>query len=172
MRIINNVPGCGIVYVRMRDTAERVAKFLVEQGESASFYHGGLPNAERSIRQDEWVSGKTRIMVATNAFGMGIDKRDVRFVVHYSMSDSLESYYQEAGRAGRDGKRSYAVILMASDDNKRIVDIFEKEFPSIELIQSTYNLLGMYLDIAIGDGKESSFVFNIFDFCRAICSRL
>ena len=168
MRIINNVPGCGIVYVRMRDTAERVAKFLVEQGESASFYHGGLPNAERSIRQDEWVSGKTRIMVATNAFGMGIDKRDVRFVVHYSMSDSLESYYQEAGRAGRDGKRSYAVILMASDDNKRIVDIFEKEFPSIELIQSTYNLLGMYLDIAIGDGKESSFVFNIFDFCRRI----
>ena len=168
MRIINNVPGCGIVYVRMRDTAERVAKFLVEQGESASFYHGGLPNAERSIRQDEWVSGKTRIMVATNAFGMGIDKRDVRFVVHYSMSDSLESYYQEAGRAGRDGKRSYAVILMASDDNKRIVDIFEKEFPSIELIQSTYNLLGAYLDIPIGDGKESSFVFNIFDFCRRI----
>ena len=168
MRIINNVPGCGIVYVRMRETAERVAKFLVEQGESASFYHGGLPNAERSIRQDEWVSGKTRIMVATNAFGMGIDKRDVRFVVHYSMSDSLESYYQEAGRAGRDGQRSYAVILMASDDNQRIVNIFEKEFPSIELIQSTYNLLGMYLNVAIGDGKEASFVFNIFDFCRRI----
>ena len=166
MRIINNVPGCGIVYVRMRETAERVAKFLVEQGESASFYHGGLPNAERSIRQDEWVSGKTRIMVATNAFGMGIDKRDVRFVVHYSMSDSLESYYQEAGRAGRDGQRSYAVILMASDDNQRIVNIFEKEFPSIELIQSTYNLLGMYLNVAIGDGKEASFVFNIFDFCH------
>ena len=168
MRIINNVPGCGIVYVRMRDTAERVAKFLVEQGESASFYHGGLPNAERSMRQDEWVSGKTRIMVATNAFGMGIDKRDVRFVVHYSMSDSLESYYQEAGRAGRDGQRSYAVILMASDDNQRIVNTFEKEFPSIELIQSTYNYLGAYLNVAIGDGKEASFVFNIFDFCRRI----
>ena len=166
MRIINNVPGCGIVYVRMRETAERVAKFLVEQGESASFYHGGLPNAERSMRQDEWVSGKTRIMVATNAFGMGIDKRDVRFVVHYSMSDSLESYYQEAGRAGRDGQRSYAVILMASDDNQRIANIFEKEFPSIELIQSTYNYLGAYLNVAIGDGKEASFVFNIFDFCH------
>ena len=168
LRIINNVPGCGIVYVRMRNTAERVANFLVEQGYSASFYHGGLPNAERSIRQDEWVSGKTRIMVATNAFGMGIDKRDVRFVVHYTMSDSLESYYQEAGRAGRDGERSYAVILMASDDNNRIVDLFEKEFPDIQLIQSVYHELCSYLGVAIGDGKEASFVFNIYEFCRHI----
>ena len=168
MRIVNNVPGCGIVYVRMRETAERVANFLIEQGESASFYHGGLPNAERSIRQDEWISGKTRIMVATNAFGMGIDKRDVRFVVHYTMSDSLESYYQEAGRAGRDGQRSYAVMLMASDDNNRILNIFEKEFPDIQLIQSVYSELCTYLDIAIGDGKEASFIFNIYDFCRKI----
>ena len=168
LRIINNVPGCGIVYVRMRNTAERVANFLIEQGYSASFYHGGLPNAERSIRQDEWVSGKTRIMVATNAFGMGIDKRDVRFVVHYTMSDSLESYYQEAGRAGRDGERSYAVILMASDDNLRIIDTFEKEFPDIQLIQSVYHELCSYLGVAIGDGKEASFVFNIYEFCRHI----
>ena len=168
LRIINNVPGCGIVYVRMRNTAERVANFLVEQGYSASFYHGGLPNAERSMRQDEWVSGKTRIMVATNAFGMGIDKRDVRFVVHYTMSDSLESYYQEAGRAGRDGERSYAVILMASDDNNRIIDLFEKEFPDIQLIQSVYHELCSYLGVAIGDGKEASFVFNIYEFCRHI----
>ena len=168
LRIINNVPGCGIVYVRMRNTAERVANFLIEQGYSASFYHGGLPNAERDMRQDEWVSGKTRIMVATNAFGMGIDKRDVRFVVHYTMSDSLESYYQEAGRAGRDGERSYAVILMASDDNKRIAEIFEKEFPDIELIRSVYHELCSYLGVAIGDGKEASFVFNIYEFCRHI----
>ena len=168
LRIINNVPGCGIVYVRMRNTAERVANFLIEQGYSASFYHGGLPNAERAMRQDEWVSGKTRIMVATNAFGMGIDKRDVRFVVHYTMSDSLEAYYQEAGRAGRDGKRSYAVILKASDDNCRIINLFEKEFPDIELIRSIYNELCSYLGVAIGDGKEASFIFNIYDFCRHI----
>ena len=168
MRIVHNVPGSGIVYVRKRETAEKLAQYLIEQGESASFYHGGLPNAERSIRQDEWVSGKSRIMVATNAFGMGIDKRDVRFVIHYTMSDSLESYYQEAGRAGRDGKRSYAVILKSATDNERILSIFDNEFPELSLIRTVYHELCSFLGVAIGDGKESSYVFNIYKFSRHI----
>ncbi len=165
LRVINNVAGTGIVYVRLREAAEKVAVFLQEHGISASYYHGGLPHAERSIRQDEWVAGKTRIMVATNAFGMGIDKADVRFVVHYSMCDSLESYYQEAGRAGRDGKRSYAVLLVAPDDSNRIRRRFEQEFPKIETVKSIYERVCSYLRVAIGDGAQASFVFNIHEFC-------
>ena len=165
LRIINNVAGSGIVYVRLREAAEKVALYLQEHGISANFYHGGLPHAERNIRQDEWSSGKTRIMVATNAFGMGIDKADVRFVIHYSMCDSLESYYQEAGRAGRDGQRSYAVLLISSGDSGRIKRRFEQEFPQIETIRSIYERLCSYLQVAIGDGAHASFVFNIHDFC-------
>lgn len=165
MRIINNVDGSGIIYVRLREAAEKVAAYLQENGVSASYYHGGLPHAERSIRQDEWVSGKTRIMVATNAFGMGIDKADVRFVIHYSMCDSLESYYQEAGRAGRDGKRSYAVLLVAPDDDSRVRKRFEQEFPKLEIVKSIYERVCSYLQVAIGDGYQASFVFNIHDFC-------
>lgn len=165
LRVIRNVKGSGIVYVRLRESAERVAEFLREQGESVSFYHGALPKAERSERQDEWTSGKVRIMVATNAFGMGIDKADVRFVVHYAMCDSLESYYQEAGRAGRDGKKSYAVLLVASDDNRKILQRFEKEFPKLEVVHSVYERICDYLKVAIGDGYQLSAEFNIYDFC-------
>jgi ATP-dependent DNA helicase RecQ len=167
-RIVNNVQGCGIVYVRKRETAEELAKLLVEQGHSATFYHGGLSSMERSIRQDDWVTNKIRIMVATNAFGMGIDKQDVRFVLHYTMSDSLESYYQEAGRAGRDGKRSYAVILLDSIDDFRIRNVLEMEFPQLSVVRSVYNELGSYLGVAIGDGKGHSFVFNIYEFCSRV----
>ena len=165
MRIINNVGGSGIIYVRLREAAEKVSAYLQENGVSASYYHGGLPHAERSIRQDEWVSGKTRVMVATNAFGMGIDKADVRFVIHYSMCDSLESYYQEAGRAGRDGKRSYAVLLVAPDDDSRIRKRFEQEFPKLEIVKSIYERVCSYLQVAVGDGYQASFIFNIHDFC-------
>jgi ATP-dependent DNA helicase RecQ len=164
MRIIGNVAGSGIVYVRTREGAEKIASWLKEQGESADYYHGGLPNAERSLRQDDWTQGRTRIMVATNAFGMGIDKADVRFVVHYTMCDSLESYYQEAGRAGRDGKRSYAVLLTSPDDEQRIIKRFDSEFPPVEDIRTIYEKVCNYVGVAIGDGLQSSFIFNIHDF--------
>jgi ATP-dependent DNA helicase RecQ len=165
LRVISGVAGSGIVYVRKRETAETLCQFLKEQGVSASFYHAGLPNEERSIRQDEWVSDRVRVMVATNAFGMGIDKADVRFVVHYTMSDSMESYYQEAGRAGRDGKRSYAMLMVAPNDYKILSRRVEGNFPPIEQIKSIYEKICAYLMIAIGDGAARSYVFNIQDFC-------
>ena len=166
MRIVRNVEGTGIVYVRTREGCEQLAELLKREGESANFYHAGLPAYERGLRQDEWGSGKVRIMVATNAFGMGIDKSDVRFVVHFSLCDSLEAYYQEAGRAGRDGKRSYAVMLTAHDDAERIAKIFKSEFPPIADIKRIYELVCNYLQVAIGDGQGASFLFNIYDFCH------
>ena len=166
LRIIHNVEGTGIIYMRTREGCEMLVKQLQDNGISASFYHAGLPAMERSLRQDDWQSGKVRIMVATNAFGMGIDKADVRFVVHYTMCDSLEAYYQEAGRAGRDGKRSYAVLLLSPTDSDQIRRRFEAEFPPIEDVRHIYERIANYLQVAIGDGEGLSFVFNIFDFCH------
>lgn len=165
MRVINNVAGQGIIYVRTREGAERLAGTLRDKGVSAEYYHGGLAHTERSLRQDDWTQGKVRIMVATNAFGMGIDKADVRFVVHYTMCDSLESYYQEAGRAGRDGKRSYAVLLVAPDDRRRVVRRFDTEFPDLDKVRDIYERICRYLQIAIGDGYQTSHVFNMAEFC-------
>ena len=166
LRIINNVQGSGIVYMRSREGCEQLCELLRNQGISASYYHAGLPHAERAMRQEEWTSGRTRIMVATNAFGMGIDKADVRVVVHYTMSDSLESYYQEAGRAGRDGKRSYAVLLVASDDKSKITKRFEQEFPSLETIKSVYEKVCDFVQMAGGDGLYASMPLNLHEFCR------
>ena len=165
LRLVRNVPGSGIVYVRTREGTEQVADMLRREGITAAAYHGGMGHAERSLRQEEWVSGRTRVMVATIAFGMGIDKPDVRFVAHYSMCDSLESYYQEAGRAGRDGMRSYALLLVSSDDGERIVRRFEQEFPPLEKIKDIYERVCSYLQVGIGDGAQASFLFNIHDFC-------
>lgn len=165
LRVVNNVDGSGIIYMQSREGCEQLAEVLQQQGISASYYHAGLPHAERTMRQEEWTTGKVRIMVATNAFGMGIDKADVRFVVHYSMCDSLENYYQEAGRAGRDGKRSYAVLLAASDDNSKIAKHFEAEFPPLDDIKSIYEKICNFLQVPIGDGLYSSFIFNIHEFC-------
>ena len=166
LRIINNVEGSGIIYLRSREGCEKLTENLINQGISVSYYHAGLPHAEREIRQEEWIEGKVRIMVATNAFGMGIDKADVRFVIHYTECDSLENYYQEAGRAGRDGKRSYAVLLTSADDRRRIVQLADSEFPPIEQVKLIYDKIGSYLQVAIGDGYSSAFTFDIYDFCH------
>lgn len=168
LRVVRNVEGAGIIYMRTREACEQLVAELKEDGIDAQYYHAGLPALERSIRQDEWLEGKVRIMVATNAFGMGIDKADVRFVVHYAPCDSLEAYYQEAGRAGRDGKRSYAVMLYTKDDLEKLTFFFKAEFPPVEEIKRIYELLCSYLQVAIGDGEGASFQFNIYDFCHAM----
>ena len=164
LRIIRNVPGCGIVYVRTREKTETLARFLSEHDVSAGFYHGGMGYAERGVRQDDWIRGATRVIVATNAFGMGIDKADVRFVVHYDLCDSLEAYYQEAGRAGRDGRPAYAVVLLAADDAGRAGRWVNLDFPPLETVRAVYEALFNYLGIAIGGGKGISSVFNVYEF--------
>lgn len=165
VKIADSVPGTGIVYCRTRKECELTSEKLVEYGILADFYHGGLSYQMRSARQEAWIKEKTRIIVATNAFGMGIDKSNVRFVVHYEMPDSLEAYYQEAGRAGRDGNRAYAVLLSASDDQKRAMGRLSNEFPPIATIKEIYVMLFDYLGISIGEGQYTTQEFNIYDFC-------
>ena len=165
LRLLRNVPGSGIVYMRTREGTEQLAEQLRDEGIAAAAYHGGLGHADRTQRQESWLKDKVRVMVATNAFGMGIDKPDVRFVVHYSMCDSLESYYQEAGRAGRDGQRAYALLLVASDDGERIAQRFDQEFPPLEQVKEIYERICSYLQIGIGEGGECSYQFNLSDFC-------
>ncbi|MFI3293873.1 MAG: ATP-dependent DNA helicase RecQ [Rikenellaceae bacterium] len=164
--VLRSVGGSGIIYVRTRDESRELCESLIKDGVSATYYNGGLPYAERMLRQEEWITDKCRVMVATNAFGMGIDKPDVRFVIHYSMCDSLEAYYQEAGRAGRDGKRSYALLLVGKTDEERIRKRVMLEFPPIDDVKSIYDSLCSYLAIAYDEGAFVSYKFNIYDFCR------
>ncbi len=168
LRVVNNVEGCGIIYVRTRAKTVEIAEFLRENGCSAEYYNGGMKYLERSTRQELWSSGKVRIMVATNAFGLGIDQANVRFVVHYDICGSLEAYYQEAGRGGRDGKRAYALLLTTPDDRYKAQKRFDMEFPSIESIKKCYEALFNYLKIEIEGGKYATLSFNIFDFSASI----
>ncbi len=165
LRVLNSVPGTAIVYTRTRLGCESVCEFLKVEGITATYYHGGLPYAERSIRQQEWLTGEVRVMVATNAFGMGIDKPDVRLVVHNMMCDSIESYYQEAGRAGRDGVRSYAVMLYTDEDIERVGCSIEKEFPSLSSIKECYDKICAYLMICYGEGEGRCLPFDLMKFC-------
>ena len=165
IRLFNLHEGSAIVYVRSRRHAREVAEYLSEAGFSATFYHAGLDHAQKDERQRDWQHDRIRIMVATNAFGMGIDKPDVRLVVHYESPDSLEAYFQEAGRAGRDGKPALAILLYNNNDHakleKRIVDTF----PEKDYIRQVYEHLAFYYQIATGDGYGVAREFNIEEFC-------
>lgn len=164
LRVIKGIEsGSGIVYARTRAATEQIAEFLQTRGVSADFYHAGLGFALRSLKQRDWSSGKTRVIVATNAFGMGIDKADVRFVVHHQIPESLESYYQEAGRAGRDSKRAYAVVLYNDADNAAALRRISMEYPPIETIRQVYEALFNHFQIAIGSGKDSVHDFKLWE---------
>ena len=167
LHILTRVEGSSIVYVRNRDKTREIAKMLVEHGISASFYHAGLDTRDKDKRQQQWTEGTLRVIVATNAFGMGIDKADVRLVIHYEMPDSPEAYYQEAGRAGRDGHTAYAVLLYAPDDKRRLSRRVSDNFPEKEFIRNIYERLGYYYQMAVGDGLGCRYDFDLSDFCRA-----
>ena len=164
--ICTSVAGTGIVYVRSRKKTEELAALLTANGISASFYHAGLGPDSRADRQEKWKTDKIRVMVCTNAFGMGIDKPDVRFVVHFDVPDSPEAYFQEAGRGGRDGKRSFAVLLWNSTDIKRIRQIGTVSFPSLEYIEDIYHKVHAFFQIPYDTGECRQLKFNIDEFCR------
>lgn len=166
LNVCNGVPGTGIVYARNRRKCEELSELLMAQGVSASFYHAGLGGQARAERQAAWKSGAVRVMVCTNAFGMGIDKPDVRFVVHYDLPESPEAYFQEAGRAGRDGKRSFAVQLWNSVDVRRAKQIEDVSFPSLEYIEDVYQKLHAFFEIPYDTGMGRQLKFKIEDFCK------
>lgn len=166
LHILRSLRGCAIVYVRNRNKTKEISDELNKEGITSIYYHAGMDNAVKDLRQKKWQSGEYRVMVATNAFGMGIDKSDVRLVVHIDLPDSPEAYFQEAGRAGRDGKKAYAVALYSSHDKSILTKRIADTFPPKDYIYKVYEDLQYYYQIAVGDGEGRMLEFNLEDFCR------
>ena len=166
IHILNNIKGSAIVYVRSRRRTKEIADLLTQSDISATYYHAGLDSAEKDSRQQAWQHAKTRVIVATNAFGMGIDKPDVRSVIHIDCPDSIEAYFQEAGRAGRDGQKAYAVLLYNDNDKRKLLKRIADTFPEKDYIRSVYDHLSYYYQVATGDGYNVTFEFSIDDFCH------
>jgi len=164
LRVLNKVSGSGIVYVRNRRKTKEIAQFLIKNKISATFYHAGLEQKDRDEKQQAWLKGQKRIIVSTNAFGMGIDKPNVRLVVHMDLPDSLEAYFQEAGRAGRDEKTAYAVLLFNNADIIELRNSLQINYPEIENIVKVYQALGNFFQLATGSGQDLSFDFDIAKF--------
>jgi ATP-dependent DNA helicase RecQ len=164
LRILSKVSGSGIIYVRNRRKTKEIAQFLMNNKIAATFYHAGLEQKDRDEKQDAWLKGKSRIIVATNAFGMGIDKPNVRLVVHMDLPDSLEAYFQEAGRAGRDEKQAYSVLLYNNSDVIELKHNIDISYPALDDIKKVYQALGNYFQLATGSGADASFDFDIAKF--------
>lgn len=165
LNILQKVPGTSVVYVRNRKKTKEIADFLIQNNIAAEHFHAGLSNETKDARQQRWKNNETRVIVSTNAFGMGIDKAEVRTVVHMDLPDSLEAYFQEAGRAGRDEKKAYAVVLFNNSDVTKMRKRVSDTFPEKDMVRKVYNALGNYYVIAEGSGREAVFPFDLADFC-------